>query len=274
MTVAKPLNLHLISDSTGNTLISAARAVVIRFDPGSMVEHRHIFVRSLAKVTEILDGIEQPAIILHTVVDGALRDHLDHELANRNLEALALLDPVVERISAMTGATPRARPGQQYKIDDSYHDRIAAIDYAVGHDDGMVADRLLAADVILVGVSRTSKTPTCIYLGYQGVKAANIPLTGKTDLLHPLIAAMEAGIPVIGLIASPSRLAQVRAQRLHVLDRGEPGNYADIAKVREEVAQARLFFDRYDIPTIDVTRRSIEETAAAILEQIKGPNRA
>ena len=124
--------------------------------------------------------------------------------------------------------------------------------------------------MILVGVSRTSKTPTCIYLGYQGVKAANVPLTGQTDVLHPLLAAQEAGIPVIGLIASPSRLAQVRSQRLHVLDRGGPDTYANLDQVREEVAQARLFFDRHEIPTIDVTRRSIEETAAEILDILRG----
>ncbi|QPH55889.1 pyruvate, water dikinase regulatory protein [Pontivivens ytuae] len=251
------------------TLAAAARAVVIRFDPKSIIQHPHVFVRAPAQLDAILETITPPSLILHTVVDETLRAHLERRIADLGLDAQPLLDPLVDRIAEFLDEAPRARPGQQYQTGLDDQRRIAAIDYAITQDDGQSPARLLAADVILVGVSRTSKTPTSIYLAYQGIRAANVPLTGNPKALEPLLQALAAGIPAIGLVVTPNRLAQVRAHRLEVLDRGDAPGYADLDSIREEVADARLFFERHDIPVVDVTRRSIEEIAAAILAHLR-----
>ena len=157
----------------------------------------------------------------------------------------------------------------QHRITSVYFDRIAALDFAISHDDGALGDRLMQADVILTGVSRTSKTPTCIYLAHRGVKAANVPLVPKTTPDPAFIAAIGKGVPVIGLTASPARLSQIRSQRLEAIGSVQTADYAEIDAIRAEVADARIFFDRHDIPVIDVTRRSIEETAAEILALLR-----
>jgi [pyruvate, water dikinase]-phosphate phosphotransferase / [pyruvate, water dikinase] kinase len=166
------------------------------------------------------------------------------------------------------------RAGLQHRVSSEYFARISALDFATAHDDGALGRRLLQADVVLTGVSRTSKTPTCIYLAYRGIRAANVPLLPKSEPDPALFAAIEAGVPVIGLTASPTRLAQIRSQRLAAMGAGHAPDYADLGRIRGEVAEARLFFDRHEIPVIDVTTRSIEETAAAILVILRSRGRA
>lgn len=269
LTEQKRLTLHLISDSTGNTLASAARATAVRFEFADFTTEENAFVRTREHISHIVEQITQPALILHTLSDATLQDHLTNLAMQRGIEAVGVLDTTVQAMARHLGAPARSQPGQQHRVDHNYNERIAALDFAMAHDDGVDPDRLLAADVIVVGVSRSSKTPTCIYLGYQGVRAANVPLVLDVPAPPGLLAAMEAGVPVVGLVVSPGRLAQVRAHRLVALDRGGTQGYADIDTIRSEVAEARLFFERHDIPVIDVSRRSIEETAAAILVELR-----
>lgn len=269
MTDRPRLTLHLISDSTGNTTAAAARASAVRFEGTEFETRQHVFIRTPDQLSEIVDAIVQPALILHTLANGDLEDHLKTIAAAVGIEEIGILDTTVAALSRRLGAPSASLPGQQHRVDRNYQKRIDAIDFAMAHDDGIDPDRLLAADVILIGVSRSSKTPTCIFLGYQGIRAANVPLVPNVPAPAGLLAAMEAGVPVIGLVVSPARLAQIRAHRLVALARGGTQGYADIDTIRSEVAEARLFFERHDIPLIDVSRRSIEETAAAILAELR-----
>ncbi|MEM8990704.1 MAG: pyruvate, water dikinase regulatory protein, partial [Pseudomonadota bacterium] len=221
--------------------------------------------RSERDLLEALDGIrEAPGLVLYTLVDAGHRARLAAEVRALGCEAIPVLDPLIASLARFLGRPPQHRPGMQHRVDDDYFRRIAALDFAITHDDGALGERLRSAEVILAGVSRTSKTPTCIYLAHRGVKAANVPLLPQKAPDPALLQAMAAGTPVIGLTASPTRLGQIRSQRLVSLgDRQH--DYADLEHIRAEVADSRLFFQTHGIPIIDVTRRSIEETAAEIL---------
>ena len=160
-------------------------------------------------------------------------------------------------------------PGQQYKVNQMYFQRINAVDFAMYTDDGQTGERLLSADVIIVGISRTSKTPTCIYLAYQGLRAANLPLFPNQEPPKSFFVALKRKIPVVGLIASLTRLKEIRSNRLEILGKKHLPDYIDTKKIQEELVYARLFFERHKIPVLDVTRRSVEETAAAVKQLIK-----
>lgn len=200
----------------------------------------------------------------YTVVDPALRSRIVARCVAANTPSIALLDPLINGLGALLGATPSGRPGRQYNVDAGYFDRITALDFAIANDDGNTRDHLLSADVILTGVSRTSKTPTCVYLAYQGIKAANVPLTPSSPEPSALLEAISAGVPVIGLIASASRLMHIRQTRLNALDAHLIPEYSSREGIEDELVRARLFFERHALPVIDVTRRSIEETAASV----------
>jgi regulator of PEP synthase PpsR (kinase-PPPase family) len=259
-------HLHLVSDSTGDTLNAIARAALARFARAAPELHVAVFVRTGADMDEAIAELEAaPGAVLYTIADPQRRAQLLAACDRLGVRATSVLDPVLAALADYLGETPSERPGQQHRITSDYFARIAALDFAIGHDDGALAERLTRAQVILTGVSRTSKTPTCIYLAYRGIKAANVPLLPRNEPDPALIAAMHAGVPTIGLTASPARLAQVRSQRLEALGAGNWPGYASADAIRSEVADARLFFDRHALPVIDVTRRSIEETAAAVL---------
>ena len=180
-----------------------------------------------------------------------------------DIPTIGVLDPLVVAFSRHLGAAVSKRVGAQHNLDNEYFERIEALNYAIAHDDGALADKLKQADVILVGVSRTSKTPTCIYLAHRGIKAANIPLVPGRDLPEELDDVKEQLI--VGLIASPERLIQIRRNRLLTLNDDRPSTYTDQEAVRQEIIAARRFFERKEWPVIDVTRRSIEETSATII---------
>jgi hypothetical protein len=274
------LHLHLISDSTGETLHALARAALAPFGGAPSIRiHLSVLVRTAGDLDAALAKVGSwPGPVWFTIADPALRDRITSVCAGLGVECTGVLDPLIEAVGRALGAPPSHRPGQQHRVSFGHFDRVAALDYAITHDDGAhdegrLEQRLLKADVILTGISRTSKTPTCIYLAYRAVKAANVPLVPGAPPPAALLEALAAGVPVIGLTASPARLAHVRAQRLESL--GQPGitrpdaaDYADLDRIRAEVADARLFFQRHHIPVIDVTVRSIEETAAEILTQL------
>ena len=258
--------VHLISDSTGETVSRIGDATISLFDAGVVEKRLHIFVRTEAEADAAIAEIErEPGLILLTMVDHELRRKIIEAARRLGLPAVPILQPVIASLEDYLGSDAAARMGGQYKVDDLYYRRVDAIDYAISHDDGALSDRLSRADVILTGVSRTSKTPTCIYLAVRGVKAANLPLVPGTDPPPAFFDAIDAGVPVIALTASPSRLAQIRTHRLEVIGHSSGAGYAELDQIRREVADARLLFDRIGAQVIDVTRRSIEETAAEIL---------
>ncbi|MEO0622101.1 MAG: pyruvate, water dikinase regulatory protein [Pseudomonadota bacterium] len=262
-------HVHLISDSTGETLNAMARATIAHFNEIKVSLHTTIMVRSSQELENAMAKLRQnPGMVCYTLTDRDLRNRLERECAALSVVSIAPLDPLFARLSDVFGQTPGPGVGLQYQLNSAYFERIAALDFAMAHDDGALSTRLKRADVILTGVSRTSKTPTCIYLAHRGVKAANVPLVPGRDPDPAFFEALADGVPAVGLTANPSRLAQIRSERLETLGDRTP-DYAELDQVRTEVTEARLFFDRHAIPVIDVTRRSIEETAAAILATLQ-----
>lgn len=262
--LATYFHLHLVSDATGETLNSVTRAAIAQFDSGIPIEHTYALVRTTRHLDRVLSQIEDmPGIVVYTLVNYDLRDMLEQRCAELQLPCLSILDPVVQIIGTYLGAEISHRPGGQHSLTPEYFQRIEALQYTMAHDDGQSLHDLHSADIILLGVSRTSKTPTCIYLANRGLKAANIPVVPNIalpaslpDLKKPLI---------VGLTTNPDRLIQVRRNRLLSLNQNNETSYTDLDIVMEEVRHARRLYAQHSWPVIDVTRRSIEETAAAIL---------
>jgi [pyruvate, water dikinase]-phosphate phosphotransferase / [pyruvate, water dikinase] kinase len=258
-------HLHLVSDATGDTVHSVARACLVQFEGAEAIEHIWSMVRTKSQVDRIVAAIaSNPGVVLYTLVNETLRQPLIEGCRRLQVPAIPVLDPVIGALAAYLGRQSRGLPGQQHLLDSEYFQRIDAMTFALNHDDGQSAFGLDSADVVLVGVSRTSKTPTCIYLANRGIKAANVPVVPGMSLPPELLAAQQPLI--VGLTNDPERLIQVRRNRLSMLHQDERTDYTDIEAVREEVASARRLFAEHHWPVIDVTRRSIEETAAAILK--------
>lgn len=265
------LHLHLISDSTGETVTTVARAAVSQFEDVVPVEHVWFFVRTgnqLEKVMGIVEAL--PGLVIYTLVSPELR-HLLHERCRAlNLPCVPVLDSVMNALTGLLGSAGRPKIGRQHEMDAGYFSRIAAMDFAMRHDDGQFLGELDQADVVLVGVSRTSKTPTCVYLANRGLKAGNIPIVPTMPQMPEL--ERIKGPLVVGLTINPDALVQIRQTRQEMLglstdDSGRfGGDYADLERVRQELLVARRLFARMGWPEIDVTRRSVEETAAAILQ--------
>jgi regulator of PEP synthase PpsR (kinase-PPPase family) len=258
-------HLHLISDATGETLNAVAKAVTVQYRTVIPVEHVYPLVRNRKQLDRVLQAIEnEPGIVLFTLVDSHLRRNLEESCMKLGMPSVAVLDPVHAAVKSYLGAEWSPLVGAQHVLDTEYFERIEALNYTMLHDDGQIPQSLETADVVLVGVSRTSKTPTSIYLANRGIKTANIPfvngipLPAELDnLSHPL---------VVGLIASPERIIQIRRNRLLALNADSNTDYVDKQAVSEELTAAKRLFARRQWPVIDVTRRSIEETAAAIMD--------
>ncbi len=267
--LATYFHVHLVSDSTGETLNAMARAACARFNNVLEIEHIYALVRSQAQLDRALVEIANaPGIVLHTIVDESLRGALEAGCQKLDMPCFGALDPLVSAMSWYLGAPLSTRVGAQYSLDSDYFNRMDALSYALGHDDGQGGQDLNQADVVLVGVSRTSKTPTCIYLAHRGVKAANIPLVPSSGVPASLLELRN--VPVVGLSLSPDRLIQIRRNRLRSLNESRESAYVDNDAVRAEVVAARRLFDRLGWPVIDVTRRSVEETAAAVINILSG----
>jgi [pyruvate, water dikinase]-phosphate phosphotransferase / [pyruvate, water dikinase] kinase len=258
-------HLHLISDATGETLITVARAAAAQYAKVTPVEHMHPLVRTQKQLDRVLAEIEeQPGIVLYTLLQENLVARLEQKCRDLGVPYLSILGPVLHLFQAYLGAESTHKVGAQHTLNAEYFRRIDALNYTMLHDDGQLTDDLEEADVLLVGVSRTSKTPTSIYLANRGVKTANVPLVpgvqlspGIERLKHPLI---------VGLYASPERVVQIRQNRLLSLKaHRDDDKYIDREAVAEEIAGSRRLCAKHNWPLIDVTRRSIEETAAAIL---------
>jgi len=262
-------HLHLVSDATGDTVHSMARACLVQFEEAEAIDHIWSMVRSSAQMERVIAGIEaNPGIVLFTLVDEELRGVLQDGCRRLQVPAIPVLDPVIGVLASHLGRKSRGLPGQQHLLDSEYFQRIDAMTFALAHDDGQSAWGLDDADVILVGVSRTSKTPTCLYLANRGIKAANVPLVPGVAPPEELLSTTRPVI--VGLTNDPERLIQLRRNRLSMLHQqpDDGTDYTDATAVREEVQTARRFFSEHRWPVIDVTRRSIEETAAAILKLV------
>ena len=265
--LATYFHVHLVSDSTGETLNAMARAVCARFDDVMPIEHIYALVRSQRQLDRALGDIaEAPGVVIHTIVDTSLREALEEGCRRLEMPCFAALDPLVAAMSRYLGASISTRVGAQHTLDNDYFNRMDALNYAIGHDDGQGGQDLDQADVVLVGVSRTSKTPTCIYLAHRGIRAANVPLVPGRKPPEKLFQLKHALI--VGLILSPDRLIQIRRNRLLSLKENRESTYVEADSVREEIIAARRLYEREGWPVIDVTRRSVEETAAAVINLI------
>lgn len=261
-------HLHLVSDSTGETLLAVSRAVAAQYEGIQAIEHIYPLVRSVAQLERALAAIvAEPGIVLCTLVDDALSQKLFDVCNEEGIPVLSVLDPVVNLFKSYLGTETMARPGAQHMLNADYFKRIDAMNYTLAHDDGQTGGDLEGADVILLGVSRTSKTPTAIYLANRGIKAANVPLVPGVPL-PPALNDIKRAL-VVGLVASPERIVQIRQNRLLSLNADDSSSYVDREAVAMEIAESRKLCARNGWPVIDVTRRSIEETAAAIMELLR-----
>jgi len=258
-------HLHLVSDATGETVHSLARACLSQFDDAEPIEHIWSMVRTKVQIERVIAGIDaNPGVVLYTLVNEILRQPLQECCRRLNVPAIPVLDPAIGALGAWLGRTARNLPGQQHTLNHEYFRRIDAMTFAMTHDDGQAVWGLKDADVILVGVSRCSKTPTCIYLANRGIKAANVPIVPGVALPPELFAATKPLI--VGLTNDPDRLSAVRRNRLNALNQPTGAvDYTDVDAIRTEVTAARRLFHDQRWPVIDMTRRSIEEGAAAIL---------
>jgi len=260
-------NVHLVSDSTGETLNAVMRAAAAQFDRVQPLEHNYYLVRSEKQLARVINEVKAaPGVVWYTIADEALRSTLENECRAAGIPTLPVLDPAVHMLSRHLGVMATEKVAGQHSLTQEYFDRIEAIDFALRHDDGQSVQGLTQADVVLVGVSRTSKTPTCVYLANRGVLAGNIPLVPGVP---PPAILMELKKPmVVGLKISAERLVQIRRQRLLSINESTETSYADEQAVQDEVTQANRLYQRNKWVVIDVSRRSVEETAAAILNKL------
>jgi len=269
--------IHLVSDATGITLQGLARACLAQFADIHPVEKFWNLIRTEEQVDTVLDAIaDEPGPVLFTFVDPGLRAKLHNGCRRMQIPCVPVLDPIMKGLSNYLGMAGRNLPGLQYEMDDAYFARIHAVDFTLHHDDGQNLEGLDDADVILVGVSRTSKTPTAIYLANRGVRVANIPLVPEIDIGEEFLT-FERPL-YVGLTESPSRLLELRKNRLISGDQGidrhlSTSAYLNIDQIEEEVRRARQLFSSHGWPIIDVTRRSVEETAAEILTLLSRRNK-
>jgi regulator of PEP synthase PpsR (kinase-PPPase family) len=257
--------MHLISDSTGETIRAVARACLVQFEGVRPIERVWSLVRSEAHMAKVIAGIEaHPGPVLFTLVNEKLRQSLENACRRVQVPSIAVLDPAMAGLATYLGVESMHMPGRQHVLDADYFARIEAMNFTLAHDDGQASQDLEQADIVLMGVSRTSKTPTALYLANRGYKVANVPIVPGSQLPQQVLHATSP--LVVGLTNDPARLVQVRRNRLLSLNQTAETDYVDLERVREEVNDARRMFVRHGWPVIDTTRRSIEETAAAILQ--------
>jgi len=257
-------HIHLVSDSTGETLEAIATAALAQFEGVTINRHFWPLIRTPMQMQNVMaDILEQPGMIMYTLVNPDIRVTLEDVCSKAQIPCLSILDPVIDMLAGFFGQEASHRVGRQHVMDSHYFNRIEALHFTMAHDDGQLPSELSQADIILVGVSRTSKTPTSIYLANKGYKTANIPFVPNVALPGELETVRDRF--VVGLTTSPERLVQIRTNRLRSLNEDNEGDYTDIEQIEAEVKACRRYCSERGWPVIDVTRRSIEETAAAIL---------
>ena len=264
----KSFTIHLVSDATGTTLQGIARAALAQFEDINPTERFWPMVRSMSQLERVITEIRQsPGPVIFTLVDKDMRRALQRLCDELVVPCMPIMDPVLRSLSAYLGMRTKGIPGLQHALDEAYFQRIDAVDFAMSFDDGQSLEGIEQADVILTGVSRTSKTPTCIFLARRGIRAANVPITPGVPFPENVL---KLKTPLfVGLTESPERLVQIRRNRLKANNENDSryndNAYLDLEKVEDEVRDARRLFSKHKWPVIDVTRRSVEETAAEIM---------
>ena len=258
-------HIHLVSDSTGETLVAVMKASAAQFRNATALEHLHTLVRSEENLKTTLDEIKnKPGVVLYTLMNSDRRKTLESFCSKNKIPAISVLDQSLSMLGRYLGSRMISEVAAQRNLDAEYYNRIEALDFAMAHDDGQNVIGLNRADILLLGISRTSKTPTCIYLANRGYLTGNIPLVPGSPL--PKILDEIKKPFVVGLIASPDRIVQIREQRLVGLNENDQTDYIDVDRVRDEMRQAKRMFTKKGYKVIDVTRKSIEETSAQIIK--------
>lgn len=275
--MAQPLpqryfHLHLVSDATGETLNTVAKAAAAQYSDYRPIAHIYALVRTPSQLNRALREIEeQPGIVLFTLVNPDIRKHLETQCEQMGVPCLSILDPLIATLSQYLNTTTRPQIGGQHALNSDYFRRIDAVNFTMAHDDGQGMDDIEKSDVILLGVSRTSKTPTSIYLAQRAIKTANIPIVPGVSI--PSKLPMVRGPLIVGLIASAERIAQIRRHRLLTLKESRSTSYVDPRAITDELMLMKTLCSTHDWPLIDVTRRSVEETAATILNMLSDSKR-
>ena len=265
-------HIFVVSDGTGETATKMSKAALLQFKPANTTFVRHSNVRSVDMVREIVRAAErEPALVIHTFASRRLRQEMEQACQEFNVASLDLIGPLIEKLAEFIETQPAETPGLLHQVDDDYFDRIDALAFTVRHDDNRSPEDLHEADIILVGVSRTSKTPLGIYLGQEGWKVANIPVVMGEELPRELFQVYQSRI--VGLMTTPERLAEVRKARLSRLGSLD-STYADMKRVAAELEYCRKIFEQNaDWLLVDVAGKSVEETAAEILDRLFGKER-
>jgi [pyruvate, water dikinase]-phosphate phosphotransferase / [pyruvate, water dikinase] kinase len=260
--------MHLISDATGETLNTVARAAMAYYGDYQPLEHIYALVRTPKQLQRVLREIEeQPGVVLFTLIDKELRTQLETRCTELTIPCISILDPVIASLAQYLNAQSRPQLGGQHALNAEYFKRIDALNFTMAHDDGQHTADLDQADVVLTGISRSSKTPTSIYLANRGIKTANVPIVPNIPVPKELETTTRP--LVVGLVASAERIAQIRRHRLLSMNDSTETDYADQQAITIELAHMRKLCARHGWPVIDVTRRSIEETAAAIINLMR-----
>ena len=260
-------DIYLISDSTGDTLDRIFLALKAQFKNFEYKVHQYSFTRTQNQITKIVEKTEEnnSPIILYTIVDSKLAKYLAKSSKKKNVPCFGVLGDLILNFSKLLNQKALHIPSGQHILNEEYYDRIEAIQFTMNHDDGNMLKEINESDIILIGVSRTSKTPTSIYLANKGLKTTNIPLVNK-DSLPEFLKKNPKEICVVGLTSEPKRLYDIRRNRMSSLRENEKTSYTDLEKIKREVEDAKKTFKKYNWPTVDVTRKSVEETAASVIK--------
>jgi regulator of PEP synthase PpsR (kinase-PPPase family) len=260
----KIINLHLISDSTGETLASVARAALSQFEGVESNDFVWPLVRTKTQIDRVLEKIQQnPGIILYTILHDDMVESLKRKCFELKIPCIPVLSHIIAEFSGYLGMNISHTVGRQHLLDNEYFSRVEAISYTMTHDDGQSAWDLYDADIVIIGVSRTSKSPTAIYLSCRGYKTANIPFV-SLETIPQTIYDLKKPL-VVGLTINPEKLMQIRQTRLASLGHEAETDYIDMSAIKKEVMESRKLFAKLQCPIIDVTKRSVEETAAKII---------
>ncbi len=270
-TASRFFHIHLVSDASGETITRVARAAAANYASHRPIEHLHAMVRSPAQLDAAIAEIEKaPGIVLYTLADRNLKSRLEEACSELGLPCVSILDPAIAALAGYLNAEIRPRVGGQHALNEEYFSRIKALDFTMMHDDGQHPETLEQADVVLVGISRTSKTPTSIYLANRGLKTANVPFVPGRPLPEELFRLKRP--LVVGLVANASVIADIRRKRLDILNDNGNHDYVDRRQIAREINELKTLCARHGWPVIDVSRRSIEETAALVLNLLDGKN--
>ena len=264
----KIINLHLISDSTGETLSSVARAVLSQFEGVESNDFIWSLVRTKPQLDRVLDSItKNPGIVLYTIIHDELIEDLRKECYRLNLPCIPVLSHIIAEFSNYLNMNISHSIGRQHLLDSEYFSRVEAISYTLTHDDGQSSWDLYEADVVIIGVSRTSKSPTSVYLSCRGFKTANIPFVSLETIPHSIFELKKPLI--VGLVINPEKLVQIRQTRMNLIGKDRGSDYLEIDSIKNEIAESRKLFNKLNCPVIDVTKRSVEETSAKIIQLLQ-----